>query len=103
MNTTIPVADPQRTMLYLASRKSMGVAYLLWFFLGMFGAHRFYAGRTGSAVILLMLSLIGFVLSFVLIGFVVLIVPALWVLIDAFLIPGMISSSNNLLALRLNQ
>ncbi len=27
----------------------MGIAYLLWFFLGVFGAHRFYtrAGRTG--------------------------------------------------------
>src|SRR3546814_13644655 len=26
----------------------MGLAYLLWFFLGTFGAHRFYLKRTGS-------------------------------------------------------
>ncbi|WP_342621698.1 NINE protein, partial [Pseudomonas aeruginosa] len=24
-------------------------AYLLWFFLGGFGAHRFYLGKTGTA------------------------------------------------------
>ncbi|WP_080702388.1 NINE protein [Gilliamella apicola] len=25
--------------------KSKGVAYLLWFFLGMWGAHRMYCGK----------------------------------------------------------
>lgn len=103
MGTTIPVADQQRTMLYLANKKSTGVAYLLWFFLGMLGAHRFYAGRTGSAVVLLLLTLLGFLLSFFLIGFLVLIIPGLWVLIDAFLIPGMISSHNGLLAMRIGR
>ena len=35
--------------LYQAGRKSLPLAYFLWFFLGLFGAHRFYAraGRTG--------------------------------------------------------
>jgi hypothetical protein len=35
--------------LYEANRKSLGLAYVLWLFLGLFGAHRFYlrAGRTG--------------------------------------------------------
>ncbi len=52
------------------------VAYLLWFFLGLFSAHRFYLGRPASAIfqILTFLILIGF----------------LWLLIDAFLIPGMV-------------
>jgi TM2 domain-containing membrane protein YozV len=103
MGTTIPVADQQRTMLYLANKKSTGVAYLLWFFLGMLGAHRFYAGRTGSAVVLLLLTLLGFLLSFVVIGLFVLIIPGLWVLIDAFLIPGMISSHNAMLAMRIGR
>lgn len=43
-------ATPQPDIrLYEANRKSLGLAYLLWFFLGLFGAHRFYlrAGRTG--------------------------------------------------------
>src|SRR4051794_27444093 len=28
--------------------KSTGAAYLMWFFLGFFAAHRFYLGRPGS-------------------------------------------------------
>lgn len=38
-------------ILYDANKKSKLVAYLLWFFLGAFGAHRFYARRALSAVI----------------------------------------------------
>lgn len=34
--------------------KSKGVAYLLWFFLGIFSAHRFYLGKTGSAIVYLL-------------------------------------------------
>jgi TM2 domain-containing membrane protein YozV len=33
-----------------APQKSVGTAYLLWFFLGVLGAHQFYLGRTGRAV-----------------------------------------------------
>jgi hypothetical protein len=41
-------------------------AYALWFFLGWFGAHRFYAGRPKSALCMaaLTLSLVGFPISF---------------------------------------
>ncbi|MCA8973753.1 MAG: TM2 domain-containing protein [Planctomycetes bacterium] len=34
-------------------------AFLLAFFLGVFGAHRFYCGRNGSAVVMLVLTLTG--------------------------------------------
>lgn len=30
--------------------KSVGVAYALWFFLGVLGAHKFYLGKTGIAI-----------------------------------------------------
>lgn len=60
---------------------SVGVAYLLWFFFGLLGGHRFYLGRPLSAVLQIVLNL-------VIVGFV-------WVLIDAFLIPGMIRSSQD--------
>jgi hypothetical protein len=33
--------------------KSKGVAYLLWFFLGVFGAHRFYLGKIGTGILYL--------------------------------------------------
>ena len=38
---------------YDNQKKSPGVAYALWFFLGVVGAHRFYAGDTGYALGLL--------------------------------------------------
>lgn len=71
-------------------KKSTLVAYLLWFFLGFFGAHRFYMGRPGSAVAQLALALIGLVTAFIGVGLVLLLVWGVWVLVDAFLIPGMI-------------
>lgn len=63
------------------------VAYALWFFLGFLSGHRFYLGRPGTAILQ--------VLSFlILIGFV-------WLLVDAFLIPGMIRAKQNELRERL--
>ena len=55
---------------------SVLVAYLLWFFLWLLSGHRFYLGRPGTAI----LQILSY---FILIGFI-------WVLIDAFLIPGMV-------------
>ena len=41
------------------SPKSRRATTLLAFFLGVFGAHRFYIGRTGTAIVMLLLSLAG--------------------------------------------
>lgn len=57
------------------------VAYLFWFFLWFVSAHRFYLGRPVSAI----LQILSY---FILIGFV-------WLLIDIFLIPGMIREKQN--------
>lgn len=65
-------------------KKSTAVAYLLWFFLAGFGAHRFYLGRPGSAVVQILLFLSGILLLVPLIPYVI------WIIVDAFLIPGMI-------------
>lgn len=32
---------------------SKGTAYLLWFFFGVFGAHKFYVGKVGMGVLYL--------------------------------------------------
>jgi TM2 domain-containing membrane protein YozV len=83
--------DARMLMLYEANKKTALVAYLLWFFLGWFGGHNFYLERTGVAVTQLILSL-------TVVGLVITIV---WVLVDAFLIPGWVRRQNNLLAAQL--
>lgn len=68
------------------SSKSAAAAYLLWFFLGCFGAHRFYMGRTGSAVGMLSLFLGSCILSVFVIGMIGFPILFIWWLVDAFLI-----------------
>ena len=70
--------------LFEENRKSVGLAYLLWFFFGGLGVHRFYTGNTKSALVRLALtiSIIGFPIMLL-----------LW-LIDLFLIPGLVHDRN---------
>lgn len=69
--------------------KNVVVAYLLWLFLGVFSAHRFYLGKPGTAILQMLTY-------FILIGFV-------WWVIDLFLIPGMVREKNNELRVRLGR
>jgi TM2 domain-containing membrane protein YozV len=85
-------------MRYDANKKSMGVSYLLWFFLGGLGTHRFYNGRTGSGVGQLALLIVGFLTAAVGIGLFLWGALGIWVLVDAFLIPGWVREHNNRLA-----
>jgi TM2 domain-containing membrane protein YozV len=71
--------------------KSMTVAYVLWFFLGSFGAHRFYMGRNGSGFGMLGLCLGSMLLTLVLIGVVGFLALGVWWVVDAFLIPKWMS------------
>ena len=68
--------------------KSTGVAFLLWFFLGGFGAHRMYCGRMGSGLGMLGLNIGSAVLSLILIGLVGYVALFVWWIVDAFLIKG---------------
>lgn len=77
------LTDSQRMLIeqrITNDKPSTGVAYLLWFFLWPFGGHRFYLGRTGTAIAMLILS----------ITFFGLVISGPWALIDLFLIPGII-------------
>ena len=87
--------DAQTLMRYDANKKSLLVAYLLWFVLGCFGAHRFYLGRIASAIVMLLLWLVGWGLVLVIVGYVVILIVGIWVIVDAFLIPGMVRDMNN--------
>lgn len=78
------------------SSKSKIVAALLAFFLGSLGAHRFYVGRAGTAVLQLLMLIVGYVLIAVAsiqsstgigaIGGVIIFILGLWILIDFIMI-----------------
>jgi len=78
-------------MLYDANKRSAGIAYLLWFFVGFLGGHRFYLKRNGTAATLLILTL----LLVIGIGAFGLAFAGLWLLVDVFLIPGMTQEYND--------
>lgn len=71
-------------------KKSVGVAYLLWLFLSGLGAHRFYLGSTGAGIAQLLLFVLGWLTAMFVVGFLLLAIWGIWVLVDAFLIPGMV-------------
>jgi TM2 domain-containing membrane protein YozV len=88
---------------YDIEKKSLVAAYVLWFFLGYVGAHRFYLGRPLSGLIMLALSGVTLLLTLVSFGFLGFLWGAvgLWWLIDALLIPGMAAGSNARIADRI--
>lgn len=89
-------------MQYDANKKSTLVAYLLWWFMGMFGAHRSYLGSTSGAAAILIITLLSIPLMLVVIGCFTICISAAWVLIDVFLIPGMTRAYNSRLATKLS-
>jgi len=92
-------ADARAMMLFEANRKSMTVSYLLWLFVGVLGGHRFYNGRTGTAFTQLLMWIFGVIsVSAFGLGLLLLIPLGLWLLLDAFLIPGWVSAHNTALA-----
>ena len=90
-----PSNDAAMMMRYDANKKSLVVAYILLFVVGSLGAHRFYLGRTGSAVAMLVITLVSWLLLFVLVGALGLIAVGIWVIVDACRLPGMVQAWNN--------
>lgn len=73
--------------------KSIAAAYFLWALCGLFGGHRFYLEKTGSAIVMLLLALTGWFTAAIFIGLLPLLIVGIWVIIDAFLIPRMVRAS----------
>lgn len=88
-----------------AARKSMMLAYVLWWFAYAFSAHRFYLGETrsaiqqcagflgGLAVLLLGIATDFGILKFI--GVVAFIGALFWMVLDVFFIPGMCRRANS--------
>lgn len=67
---------------FTMSDKSKVVAALLSFFFGMLGIHRFYLGRIGSGVVMLICTVLGWLTVGILVGFGLIAFVSLWDLID---------------------
>ena len=63
--------------------KDSTAAWLLWFFLGFFGAHHFYLGNNQRGVVYAVSAGVSFLLSFVVIGLVGYVVLFVFWIIDA--------------------
>lgn len=75
----------------LVREKSLGTAYLLWFFLGGLSVHRFYLGFPTSGAIQVGLVMLGYGLIFSKspAGLIFLLGWSVWLLADAVLILGL--------------
>ncbi len=74
--TTVPTVSP----------KSRLATALLCFFLGGLGIHRFYVGKVGSGILMLLLWGVGAITTWMMIGFVPLALVYVWSLIDLLVI-----------------
>ena len=73
--------------------RSVGIAYLLWFFFGNFSAHRFYLGATQSAIVQLGMLFVGALLVltatwFSMLGLFLMGLWLVWWVLDLFRIPA---------------
>ena len=96
----VPVDDPMASAAASAMRlappksksdRSLMMAYVLWWFSGPIGAHRFYLGahRSGLAMIGLFFGGLLVMLATPLPGVTMICACIGWTLVDAFLIPGL--------------
>ena len=75
--------------------KSPLLAYLLWVFVGGLGIHRFYLGKTGTGIAMLALAILGAVTLPIGVGLILWAVLGIWMLVDLFLIPGMVNEQRS--------
>ncbi len=96
--------DAMAQMMFNAKQKSTFATYVLWFFLGGVGAHRFFTGNTFSAVVMLMLGVFGIFLALVFlpVGMFLFIVLGIWYVVDIFLIPGLVVKCNEKIVLEVS-
>lgn len=74
---------------YIKNNKKSGwVAYLLLIFVGHFGIHRMYMGKTFTGILQLILTLTFSWWTFD-------IIPGVWLILDLFLIPFMLRENKN--------
>lgn len=94
---TSPVSFSQSEMIrFEAQKKSAGLAFVLCWLLGIWGAHRFYMKKP-HAVTKLVCTVIAIPLCFILVGWLWFIANGIWTFIDLFYISGWVKEYNTVL------
>ncbi len=81
------------------SGKNMIIAYVLWWFLGAIGVHRFYLGRVKSGVTMLLMAIVGAMTAAIMVGIPILMILGCWWLADAYFTQKMVGEENAKLGL----
>lgn len=66
--------------------KSKKAAGLLAIFLGAYGVHNFYMGYTGKAIFQLILTIVGTLLSYFIVGLIPVFAVLIWTIIEGIII-----------------
>ena len=83
---TISDHEIRRLLALQLGRKSVLIALILWFFLGLLGVHRLYLDKIGTGILMALLSIIGGFTAPILIGIPLLVIVGIWWLLDFFMI-----------------
>lgn len=94
VNDPMQITDATVLMAFQVRKKDPVAGFLLWWFLGTFGGHRFYCNRPGSGAAMLVTTIVSIPLCYVCVGFITLAGILVWWVVDAFLISGWIQAHN---------
>jgi TM2 domain-containing membrane protein YozV len=83
-----------RSFSIIPSGKNMIIAYLLWWFLGWLGVHRFYLGKPITALMQIFLFFLGVATVIILIGYLFLFIGFVWWIFDAYFTYAAVMSYN---------
>ncbi|MFA6742527.1 MAG: TM2 domain-containing protein [Arcobacteraceae bacterium] len=69
------------------------LAYILWWFLGVFGVHRFYTGQS-KGWLYIVLFIVGIITMFFVVGYFILIGLGIWWIIDGIKLNKVVKEYN---------
>lgn len=88
------ITDATVMMAFQVRKKDTVVAFLLWWFLGTVGGHRFYCNRPGSGAAMLVTTLLSIPLCYLCVGFIGMFAIFIWWIVDAFFLGAWVQQYN---------